>query len=75
MAKITINDVEYDSETMNETALANLNSIQFVDAEVARLQAQLSVMATARMAYATALQQAMGQANLGDANRDSDDDE
>lgn len=57
MTKVTIENVEYDTDSMSEEALASLQSIQFVDAELAKLNATLSVMNTARNAYFSALQQ------------------
>ena len=56
MPTITIDDVEYEVDSMSEEAVANLKSIQFVDGELARLNAQISVLKTARMAYSSALQ-------------------
>lgn len=57
MPTVTIDNVEYDTESLSEEAVANLNSIQFVDAELARLNAQIATLNTARIAYASALQQ------------------
>lgn len=57
MPTITIDNVEYDTESMSSEALANLNSIQFVDAELVRLNAQIAALNTARIAYGAALQQ------------------
>lgn len=57
MATVTIDDTEYDTDSMSEEALANLKSLQFVDGEIARLNAKASVLSTARNAYASALQQ------------------
>jgi hypothetical protein len=57
MAKITIDHVEYDSESLSPEALGQLQSIQFVDSEVAKLNARIAAMNTARNAYATALQE------------------
>ena len=57
MAKLTIDDVEYDSESLSPEAMAQLQSIQFVDSEVARLNGRIAAMNTARNAYATALQE------------------
>lgn len=62
MAKITIDNVEYDSESLTQEALAQLQSIKFVDAEVAKLSARVAAMNTARNAYATALQELLPQA-------------
>lgn len=56
MATITIDNVEYDTDSLSPEALANVKSIQFVDAELARLNANIAVMNTARIAYSSALQ-------------------
>ncbi|MDA9191383.1 DUF6447 family protein [bacterium] len=61
MAKITIDNVEYDSESLSPEALAQLQSIQFVDSEMARLNGRLAAMNTARNAYAAALQELLPQ--------------
>ena len=55
MAKITIDNVDYDTDKLSDDAKAQLVSIQFVDQELARLQAQAAALQTARMAYANAL--------------------
>lgn len=65
MAKITIDDVDYDTESLSPEALAQLQSIQFVDAEVAQLSARIAAMNTARNAYATALQELLPQEQEG----------
>lgn len=57
MPNITIDGVEYDREDLSEEAAAQLQSIEFVDAEIARLQAHVAAMQTARNAYASALSQ------------------
>ena len=67
MTKVTIENVEYDTESMPEEALASLQSIQFVDGELAKLNAMLSVMNTARNAYFSSLQQQLSNADDGEA--------
>ena len=59
MPKITIDNHTYDLDTLSPDARAQLSSLQFVDAELARLQAQAAVLQTARVAYAKALQAAL----------------
>jgi len=59
MTKITINEVEYDLDTLSNEAKAQLASIQFCDQELQRLQAQAAAYQTARMAYAKALNEAL----------------
>ena len=59
MAKITIDNVDYDTEKLSDDAKAQLISIQYVDQELARLQAHTAALQTARMAYANALIEAL----------------
>ena len=61
MPIIKIDDKDYDTEILSEDAKAQLTSIQFVDQELARLQAQAAVLQTARIAYSKALSDALGQ--------------
>ena len=61
MAKVTINNVDYDTESLPQEALSQLQSIQFVDAEITQLKAKLAAMNTARNAYAAALQELLPQ--------------
>lgn len=51
MPTIKIDDKDYDLDTLSDEAKAQLQSLQFCDAELARLTAQASVIQTARMAY------------------------
>lgn len=66
MPKITIDDLEYDSEALSPEALAQLQSIQFVDSELAQLSGRIAAMNTARNAYATALQELLPQQQEGE---------
>ena len=59
MTTITIDNVAYDLDTLSADAKAQLMSIQFVDQELARLQAQAAALQTARIAYSKALGQAL----------------
>ena len=59
MPTITIDNQEYDLDRLSSDAKAQLASIQFVDAELARLAAQAAALQTARNAYAKALQAAL----------------
>ena len=65
MAKITIDNVDYDTESLSPEALAQLQSVQFVDAEVAQLNGRIAAMNTARNAYARALQELLPQEQEG----------
>lgn len=57
MPKITIDNVEYDTESLSAEALAQLQSIQFVDSELAMLNGRIAAMNTARIGYSAALQE------------------
>ena len=59
MPIIKIDDKDYDYETLPEEAKNQLRMLQFVDAELARLQGQAAVLQTARISYAKALGDAL----------------
>ena len=59
MAQITIDNKQYDLDNLSDDAKAQLASIQFVDSELARLQAKAAALQTARLAYSKALQAAL----------------
>jgi hypothetical protein len=63
MTKITIDNKDYEIESLSEDARAQLASLQYVDAELVRLQAQLAAMQTARNAYASALNGLLAEKN------------
>lgn len=62
MAKITIDDKEYETDDLSEDANAQLQSLQFVEIELQRIQLQAAALQTARNAYAKALQELLEQA-------------
>ena len=59
MAKITIDEKEYETDDMSDEAKAQLQSLQFVGNEIAREEAKTAALQTARNAYAQALQKAL----------------
>ena len=56
MAKITIDEKEYETDDMSDEAKAQLQSLQFVDNEIVREQMKAAALQSARNAYAQALQ-------------------
>ncbi len=60
MAIIKIDDKDYDTDALSEESKAQIVSIQFVDQELQRLNAQAAVLQTARVAYSKALSDALG---------------
>jgi hypothetical protein len=59
MTQITIDNKQYDLDSLSGDAKAQLASIQFVDSELARLQAKAAALQTARAAYSKALEAAL----------------
>ena len=55
MAKVNINDKEYDTDNMSDEAKKQLGSLQFVQGEINKLNAQIAVCRTAAVAYTAAL--------------------
>ena len=51
MATIKIDNKEYELDTLSDECKAQIASIQFVDQELARLQAQAAVFQTAKASY------------------------
>ena len=59
MPNITVDNRDYDFDSLPAEAKAQVASLQLVDAELARLAAQTAVLQTARIAYVNALQAAL----------------
>ena len=55
MTTLHVNGLSYDLDALSDEARAQVANLQFVDAEMARLKAQLAVFQTARNAYVQAL--------------------
>jgi len=55
MTTITIDNKDYEFESLSEETRGQFVSLQFTDSEIAQLQARLAAMQTARNAYAKAL--------------------
>lgn len=56
-AKINIDGIEYLVSDLSDGAKAQIQSLQFVEAEIRRLNAQIAVASTARLAYQNALKE------------------
>ena len=66
MPIVKIDDREYDLASLSEEARKQLQMLQYVDAELARLSAQGAVLQTARQAYVAALKAALPSPFAGD---------
>ena len=51
MPHITVDDVEYNTEDLSENGKAQLASLQFLEAQMQKLQSEIAVYQTARSAY------------------------
>lgn len=65
MAKIQIDGASYETDALSDQAKAQLASLQFCDAELQRLQAEMMSIQTARIAYANALRSELDQMASG----------
>lgn len=59
MAKITIDDKEYDFDSLSDNAKANVVNLQFVQQEIKKLRGQIAVFQTAESAYQNNLKEAL----------------
>ena len=71
MAKIKLDDVEYDTDDMSDNAKAQLASLQFNEAHINRLKNELAIADTAKIAYVNALKRELESS--GENNSDSKD--
>ena len=55
MAKITIDEKEYETDDLSDIAKANLVSLQFARSEITRLEAKLAICKTAELSYGKAI--------------------
>lgn len=66
MTKITIDGNEYEYENLSDRAKGQLTSMQFIDSELARLQANAAILQTARIAYSKELKKELDPLGGGD---------
>lgn len=55
MPKITVDDIEYNSEDLTDNGKAQLASLQFLQVQMEKLNSEIAVYQTARNAYVAAL--------------------
>ena len=69
MAKVKIDNKEYETDDFTAELNAQITSLKYVDAELRRLQAQMAVMQTARTVYRGAIRESLeglGTSDSGD---------
>lgn len=55
MPKITVDDLEYNTEDLTENGKAQLASLQFLETQMRKIKAEIAVYQTARNSYISAL--------------------
>jgi hypothetical protein len=66
MTTIKINDKDYDIDSLSNEAKSQIQMIRLCDLELNRLNAQLAITQTARLAYSKSLQEALPALPAGD---------
>jgi hypothetical protein len=73
MAKVTINNVDYDTDSFTDEAKAQLLSLQFCEIELQNLQAEAAAIQTARIAYGNALKAELEKPNSASVDHKAND--
>ena len=55
MPKITVDDIEYNTEDLSDNGKAQLASLQFLEVQMQKLQNEIAVYQTAKNSYILAL--------------------
>ena len=55
MPKITVDNIEYNTEDLSDNGKAQVASLQFLEVQMKKLESEISVYKTARIAYSAAL--------------------
>ena len=55
MPKITVDGMEYNTEDLSDNAKAQIASLQFLEAQMAKINSEIAVYETAKSAYIQAL--------------------
>ena len=57
MANIKLDGVDYDIDSLSDEAKATVSSLQFVQSEIQRANANIAILKTAESAYVNSLKQ------------------
>ena len=55
MPKITVDDIEYNTEDLSDNGKAQLASLQFLEVQMNKLKSEIAVYQTVRNSYIAAL--------------------
>ena len=59
MPKITIDNIEYNTEDLSDNGKAQLASLQFLEVQMSKIKSEIAVYQTARNSYVAALKDEM----------------
>lgn len=68
MPKITVDNMDYNTEDLTDNGKAQLASLQFLEVQMNKLNAEIAVYQTARNAYVAALKAELEKAELEKAD-------
>tara|TARA_B110000003_G_C16224384_1_gene368665 strand:- start:25 stop:210 length:186 start_codon:yes stop_codon:yes gene_type:complete len=57
MPKFTLDEIEYNTEDLSDNGKAQLASLQFLEVQMQKLQAEIAVYQTAKNSYLAALKE------------------
>ena len=64
MPKLTLDEIEYNTEDLSERGQATLQSLQFLEIQLKKLKNEVSVYQTAQRTYLAALKEEISRAGV-----------
>ena len=61
MPKMTVDDVEYNTEDLTDNGKAQLASLQFLEVQIKKIRSEVAVYQTARNSYVTELREELNE--------------
>ena len=62
MPKISLDDIEYNTEDLSDNGKAQLASLQFLEVQMNKIKSEIAVYQTARNAYVASLKEELNKA-------------
>lgn len=66
MPKFTIDGLDYNTEDLSDNGKAQLASLQFLEAQMQKIKAEIAVYETAKVAYARALKEELDKSEVSE---------
>ena len=64
MPKITVDEVEYNTEDLTETGKATLASLQFLESQMQKMRNEIAIYRTAQISYIAALKAGIEKSDI-----------